>query len=260
MAAPATTTAPAPTVAPSPTTSGGGSSRAAREPRPSATGFPSTAPSWIFTPAPIVVPAWITTFAPMSTSCGRITSSASASPGARSDARSTRALLERPLELLQHAHHAQAALRAGTRRSAVADALDEVRALEPQRLVVADRGAPDVAGSRDVLAVGGRVLVEALVVHRHLALGRHVVERGHPLRTDHREAPLLVRVEPREVQVGREAGREAQVGEHHILDAAAHVALADRAQLLGLLVAGQSQHDRHVVRAQRPQRVLVGAQ
>src|SRR4051794_30305015 len=213
MAAPATTTAPAPTVAPSPTTSGGGSSRAAREPRPSATGFPSTAPSWIFTPAPIVVPAWITTFAPMSTSCGRTTSSASASPGARSDARSTRALLERTLELLEHAHHTQAALGAGPRRRPVEHVLDEVRALQPQRLVVANRRAPDVARAGDVLAVRRGVLVEALVVHGHLALGGHVVERRHPLRADHREAPLLVRVEPREVQVRGEAGGEAQVGE-----------------------------------------------
>ena len=65
--------------------------------------------------------------------------------------------------------------------------------------------APDVARAGDVLAVGLGALVEALVVDGDLALERHVVERRHALRADDREAALLVRVQPREVQVGGQA-------------------------------------------------------
>ena len=46
------------------------------------------------------------------------------------------------------------------------DALDEVAALDPQRLLVRDPRAVDVARARDVLAVRREVLVEALVVDR----------------------------------------------------------------------------------------------
>ena len=103
------------------------------------------------------------------------------------------------------------------------------------------------------------LLVEALVVDRDLALERHVVERRHPGLADDREAALLVRVQPREVQVRGEPGREAQEAEDDVLDALAHVALAARLDLVRLL-AGEPQQHRHVVGAERPQRVLVGAQ
>src|SRR6185295_44807 len=122
-----------------------------------------------------------------------------------------RALSQRPLELLQHAHHPQAARAVRARRRAAAHALDEVAALEPQRLVVGHARAPDVARPRDVLAVVAVVLLEALVVDGQLALDRHVVEGRHPARADDREAPLLVRVEPGQVQVRSEPRREAQV-------------------------------------------------
>ena len=110
--------------------------------------------------------------------------------------------------------------------------VDEVLALEPQRLVVRrSRGRPDVARAGDVLAVGVGVLVEALVVDGDLAarasMSSNVAIR---LRADDREAPLLVRVEPGEVQVRGEAGREAQEAEHDVLDALAHVGLAARAR------------------------------
>ena len=111
----------------------------------------------------------------------------------------------------------QAALAVRARRLAVAHALDEVPALQPQRLIVGHHRAPDVARSRDVLAVVAVVLLEALVVDGQLALERHVVEGRHPARADDREAPLLVRVEPRQVQVRREAGGEAQVAEDDVL-------------------------------------------
>ena len=74
--------------------------------------------------------------------------------------------LERALELLEHADDAQPAGAVRARPRAGADALDEVLALDPQRLGVGDPRREDVAAARDVLAVAARVLVEALVVDR----------------------------------------------------------------------------------------------
>ena len=112
--------------------------RSAFERAPNAGGLPSTAPSCTVTPAPSAVPAWITTLPPIQALSGSVTPSPSKSPGARSDCRSTRALLERALERLQHAHHAQAALAARARLPTIGDALDEMTALDPQRLLVGD--------------------------------------------------------------------------------------------------------------------------
>ena len=91
---------------------------------------------------------------------------------------------------------------------------------------VGDPRREDVAAARDVLAVAARVLVEALVVDGQLALELHVVEGRHPPRADDREAPLLVRIEPRQMQVRGQPGREAQEAEDHVLDAVADVGLA----------------------------------
>src|SRR3954468_20883470 len=117
-------------------------------------------------------------------SCGRTMSSASSSPGARSDGLSTRTLLQRLLQSLEDAHDAQAAVAVGHRSLAVAHALGEVPALDPQRLLVRHTRAPHVARARDVLAVGRVVLVEALVVDDQLLLELHVVEGGHLVRAD----------------------------------------------------------------------------
>ena len=113
----------------------------------------------------------------------------SSRPGARSDgsqhASSPRATAAAPRA------RARRAARSGPRARLARlsrDALDEVAALDPQRLLVRDPRAHDVARARDVLAVGGEVLVEALVVDRHLSLDLHVVEGRHPLRPDDREA------------------------------------------------------------------------
>src|SRR4051794_3653589 len=201
----------------------------------------------------------MTTFAPISMSCGRTTSSSRTRPGARSEGRNTRTPLERLLQALQHPDNAQPALPVRHGSPPLAHAVGEVPALDAQRLLVRDPGAPHVAGTRDVLAVGAVVLVEALVVDDELLLHRHVVERGHLLRADDREAALLVRVEPRQVQVSHEPRREAQVAEDDVLDRPVHVALAERVQLARLLL-GQVQQHRYVVSAQRPERVLVRAQ
>src|SRR6476659_8303149 len=102
----------------------------------------------------------MTTFAPISMSCGTTTSSSSTSPGARSDGRSTRAPVQRLLQALEHAHHAQPAAPVRDRRLALRHALREVPALDPQRLLVRHTRAPDIARARDVLAVRAVVLVE----------------------------------------------------------------------------------------------------
>src|SRR3954451_16439569 len=157
-AAPAHSTAPAHTTAPSPTTRGGSSpSLEAFENEPNAGGFPSTAPSCTTTPAPSATSAWITTFPPSTASSGTTTPSPTSSPGARSDGCSTRRLLERPLQRLQHAHHAQSAHAVRARPLARADAVDEMPALDPQRLLVRDARAERLARARDVLAVRGEV-------------------------------------------------------------------------------------------------------
>src|SRR4051794_35891445 len=111
------------------------------------------AASWITTRAPNSTPALITTFAPISMSCGSTTSSSSTRPGARSDGRSTLAPVERLLQALEHAHHAQTAAPIRDRRRAVANRFGEVAALDPQRLLVRHPRAPHVAGTSDVLAV-----------------------------------------------------------------------------------------------------------
>ncbi len=117
--------------------------------------------------------------------------------------------------------------------------------------------AADVARAGDVLAVGARALRVALVVDGDLALDVHVVEGRHALGPNDGEAAFLVRVQPREVQVGGEAGREAQEAEDDVLDPLAHVGLAARLDLVRLLL-GEVQDHRHVVGAERPERVLVG--
>ena len=61
------------------------------------------------------------------------------------------------------------------------------------------------------------------------------------------------------MQVRREPGREAQEGEDHVLDPLAHVGLPARLDLVRLL-PGEVEQDGDVVRAERPERVLVRAQ
>src|SRR3954447_8181583 len=198
--APANTIAPQQTTAPRPSTSGAGASRGALEWRASFGGLPSTAWSWITQPSLTIVPAWMTTCTPIWRPWPSRTRSPRNSPGASSDGCTLLPprRVEARLQPLQHPHDPQPALPVRQRRAAFADARDEVLALDPQRLARRDARAPDVPRAGDVLAVGRRVLVEALVVDRDLALEVHVVEGGHPPRADDREAPFLVRVEPRE--------------------------------------------------------------
>src|SRR4051794_24905873 len=273
---PAYTTAFAHTVTRTPIRSGVRFSCCVADVRASRGTFPSTAFISTTDASPIRVPSSTTTFGPNSTPSPRWTSSPMQSARALfagrsiplpprrflcADARDARApcLVQRLLQPLEHAHDAQAALAVRQRPAALAHARDEVLALQPQRLVVRHPRRPDVARARDVLAVGVGLLVEALVVDGDLALRVHVVERRHALRAHDREAALLVRVEPRQVQVGGDARREAHEREDDVLDALAHVGLAAGVELVGLLVGEMEEH-RDVVRAEAPQRVLLRAQ
>src|SRR3712207_4901637 len=150
--APASTIARQHTTAPEPRTSGSGASRGADECRESFGGLPSTAPSWISQPSPTTVPGWITTWAPIRTSSPSWTPSPRTRPGARSDSRILvpSRLVQRSLQPLQHAHDAQPGVAVRARPAGLAQALDEVLALQPQRLAVADRRAPDVPRAGDV--------------------------------------------------------------------------------------------------------------
>src|SRR5690349_20375984 len=100
----------------------------------------------------------MTTFPPSSTSSGSETPSPSSSPGARPEAWSSalgdkRALRQRALQVRQHAHDAEPRLGACSRLRPVADALEEVPALDPQGLLVRHPRRVDVARAGDVLAV-----------------------------------------------------------------------------------------------------------
>ena len=79
------------------------------------------------------------------------------------------------------------------------------------------------------------------------------------LGADNREATILVRIEPRQVEVRAEPGRKAQEAEHDVLDALAYVgfAVGDRFQRL---LAGQVQQHRDVVCAEAPECVLIRPQ
>src|SRR4051794_30179923 len=178
--APARTTAPQQTAERAPITSGGGGSFGAEDVRASFGGLPRTAPSWITQSSPTIVPGWMTTWAPITTESGSSTPSPTTRPGARSDSCMVRppGPVERRLRGLEDAHDTQTALAVRARGRAGAHAVQEVLALDAQRLAVRDPRAVDVARAGDVLAVAGARLVEALVVDRDLALEVHVVELG----------------------------------------------------------------------------------
>ena len=76
---------------------------------------------------------------------------------------------------------------------------------------------------------------------------------------DDRQAPLLVGVEPGQVQVREDARREGEVAEHDVLDARAHERAAVGDARVRVFV-DQVQHDRDVVCAEAPEGVLVGPQ
>src|SRR4051812_3973203 len=153
--APASTTAPAQTAEPAPMTSGGGASFAAEDVRASFGGLPTTAPSWITQSSPMTVPGWMTTCAPTLTESGSTTSAPMTSPGARSDNRMALppAAAQRRLRELEDPDDAQPVMAVRARRRPGADRVEEVLALQAQRLTVVDARAPDVPRAGDVLAV-----------------------------------------------------------------------------------------------------------
>ena len=110
---------------------------------------------------------------------------------------------------------------------------DEVLALQPERLRRRSPGAENVARpGLDVLAVGaGTAGNSRFLVHHQLAVGLHVVEHGHPLRAHDCQAPKLLGIEPREVQMRRDAALEPEVTEDHVCDVRAEIRVAARAHL-----------------------------
>src|SRR5690242_18486123 len=202
--------------------------------------FPSTVPGWMTTWLPSTTPSPST--APAPTTANGPSSTPSPIRASSATCRSGRGTLLPPggvqpvLQRLEHAHDAQAGLAVRARRGVLADGRDEVLALQPQGLAIVDRGAVDVPRAGDVLAVGARALRVALVVDGHLALDVHVVEGRHALGAVHGETPLLVRVQPGQVQMRGQARGEAQEAEDHVLDALAHVGLAAGFDLVGLLL------------------------
>ena len=98
----------------------------------------------------------------------------------------------------------------------------------------------------------------ALLVHRHLPVGLHVVEDGHLLASDDGHLPHLVGVEPGEVHVRDLPAREAQEAEDDVLDAFVDRPAALCGHEVGILVE-QVQDHAQVVHAERPERVLVAA-
>ena len=208
--------------------------------------LPSTTLSWITQPSPMRVPSWMTTLAPISTSSPMTTSSPRtrfwprrSRPGPPSSSavftgrppsrrRSPSPPAPRPRERVA----AVAARRAVARRQST-KCWHSMRSGSR-----ADLRDVDVAEAhRDVLAVGlaGARALGALVVDGDLALGLHVVEDDHLLRADDGHLADLVRVEPAQVQVADDAGREPEVAEDHVLDAGLQVALAAGADLGGLV-------------------------
>lgn len=101
-------------------------------------------------------------------------------------------------------------------RPSISDAIDEVGALQPQRLGVRYLRRSDVARTSDVLAVATALLVKPLsktVCICSSAISSKSPSSWHPPPG----SGFLVRVEPREVQMGGQPGRGPQVGKDHVL-------------------------------------------
>src|SRR6187401_987199 len=129
--APAKTIAPVDTTVPSPTTAGGSGSRFAVERGESVGCFPTTACSSTLTPSPSTVPGW-------TTAVGWISAAIAEARGQP---------VERP-----HDREPVAGFAMVTRP--LAHQPEEVRELEPERLVVRDLRAVDVPGPCAPLAIG----------------------------------------------------------------------------------------------------------
>ena len=130
-------------------------------------------------------------------------------------------------------------------------------ALEPQRLVVRDLGAEDVARARLPLAVGRGRLPRALLVDRHLALELHVVEDDHLLPADDGDlaASCAGRARrgacARSCPTGSAGSRRRRPRRLGVRNEFPCAQASD-----GLLVEQVEDH-REVVDAERPERVLV---
>src|SRR5438105_5001162 len=73
-----------------------------------------------------------------------------------------------------------------------------------------------------------------------------------------REPPLLMGIEPRQMQVRAQPGREAHEAEDHVLEARPDVRLTVGDRLEWLLPCQMEDH-RDIVCAEAPERILVGS-
>src|SRR6266540_6590018 len=103
---------------------------------------------------------------------------------AKGERRSRRDGFQRGLQLLERPHDRQPVGGDAIAVSVPAHELEEVLALEPQRLVVRDLRAPDVPRASPPLPIAVRRLLGRLLVDGHLALELHVVEDDHLLLAD----------------------------------------------------------------------------
>ena len=240
---PAKTTAPVETIVPSPSSSGGSGSRFAVERGESVGCLPTTASSQHLArprraPCPGRRPRSRATCT-LGAHAGRAPSESCSC----SSARTTTARRARPRAVALAAHEAQ-----------------EVLALEPQRLVVRDLRAEDVAGARLPLAVGRRRASTA-PSRRSSPCARAPCRRRRP--SSRVPTTVILRIlcgsSHERCMCAILPGREAQVAEDDVLDARGEeVALPCATASLGSS-SEQVEDHREVVHAERPERVLVRA-
>ena len=172
-------------------------------------------------------------------------------------------LAQRLLRGLDHLDHRQAVATVGERRRAFPHALEEVQALQPQRLVTLDVRTEDAAVVVRELEVAERVRlphrVHVLVVDLELLDVLEVVVHGHLLLADDGHPSRLAGIEPAQAHVGEHATRERQRQVGDVFVGRFDAADASRADAVGRF-AQQVHQDRDVVRREIPDDVEVRAE
>src|SRR5579875_1077205 len=182
---------------------------------------------------------------------GRAASATAALTGGTSAGRS-------PLGGLEHLDDAQRAGTARERLRARADALDEVRRGQLERLRRGghlDRAALE-ARNRDHAAGVAHAAVERVLVERERALLEAALVGEHALAADDRHPRGLLGVEPAQVDVGRDPALELEVAHDHVRDAGLEVTVLVEAHVDDGL-GHQVEQDRDVVRGGVPPHVRV---
>src|SRR3989441_4204843 len=100
-------------------------------------------------------------------------------------------------------------------------------------------------------------LFRSLVVDAELLTRLHVVEHYHLFRPYHGELPLLVWVEPGELHVSEDTGRELHREEDYVLHSRLQVTAALRGDPVRSVVQQKERH-RYIVGPEAPEGVFVG--